>query len=558
MDRTHGVSRGVGRSQSARGYRSSGSPRGAEIQEPRRRHADQTSVIDLYDLACKARLSGVIDPRLREFVDTLAQEPKRLSLSPEEPCNKQVNEYTVLLTVRGVENCASIVKRPNQPLTLSEAIGVYTKLSRDFVTCSHKESLIALDSLQDFFALMLRYPIVPQLAMDTKECPECYFETEITVDTWEEVRRKISCYHFTLRHEQFVFGEKGVGADKTRALLRIDNDDDNNNNDCEMVRVGPCGSVFSMDDMTKDDNGGCGGGGAGDSLKPIKFLEQLESLKRRDEITKQKTLGKDILHQLKSHIRTLEELEAPRYLSDYPLRCLYQFYGSLNRSRERAQFLSRQYPESDGDGRQARLKVGQLRRNLRSTSSTGTNDKLLSYMCMAMIGPVRRYNSRYNVTAERVMLFKHLIASGFPIETASSLVKTITTSKRASLIALPLEGGVELQLKRTVQPTAYNRKIASLMWLFSHITAYCTLRQLTHGYVRMGDSPEDMRCDGIYVFDQDHVRFRLSRASELSEPTDVQSTTAPASASAYMPFSRILEVLALRDSVQERLYQSSR
>lgn len=58
-----------------------------------------------------------------------------------------------------------------------------------------------------------------------------------------------------------------------------------------MVRAGPCGSVF-LTDATNDDR--C----AGESLKPIKFLEQLESLKRRDEITKQKTLGKDIFHQL--------------------------------------------------------------------------------------------------------------------------------------------------------------------------------------------------------------------------------------------------------------------
>ncbi|KAK2857235.1 hypothetical protein Q5P01_005970 [Channa striata] len=48
----------------------------------------------------------------------------------------------------------------------------------------------------------------PQLAMDTKACPECYFEVEITFNTWEEVRRKMPCYHFTLRHEQCMFGQK--------------------------------------------------------------------------------------------------------------------------------------------------------------------------------------------------------------------------------------------------------------------------------------------------------------------------------------------------------------
>lgn len=109
-----------------------------------------------------------------------------------------------------------------------------------------------------------------------------------------------------------------------------------------MVRIGPCGSVF-MTDTTKDDHS------AGVRVEPIRFLEQLESLKRRDEITKQKTLGKEIFHQLKAFSHTLEELEAPRYLSAYPLLCLYQFYGSLNRSRERAWLLAEQYPEAERD-----------------------------------------------------------------------------------------------------------------------------------------------------------------------------------------------------------------
>lgn len=164
-------------------------------------------IIEMYDLACRARLLGETDPRLQRFVDAFV-EPKRSGSTPEEPRNKQVNEYTVWLTVRGVDKGESIIRTPSQLLTLSEAVVVYTKLSRDIITCSHEESLNTLDSLQDFFSLMLRYPMVPQLAMDTKECPECYFEAEIAVDTWEEVRRKITCYHFTLRHEQFTFGEK--------------------------------------------------------------------------------------------------------------------------------------------------------------------------------------------------------------------------------------------------------------------------------------------------------------------------------------------------------------
>ena len=278
---------------------------------------------------------GEIDPQLQSFVDA-CEEPRHSASTPEEPCDKRVNEYTVWLTVRGIEKQDAIVQNPNQPLTLSEVVGAYAKLSREMITSSHEESLNALNLLQDFVALMLRYPVVPKLAMDTKECPECFFEAEITADTWKDVRRKMSCYHFTLRHEQFMCTQKDTGpAAEDTGALRIDDTGD-------MVRAGPCGSVF-MTDEAEDS------GEAGECLKPMRFLEQLESLKRCDEITKQKTLGKEIFHELKSHCHTLEELEAPRYLSTYPLRCLYQFYGSLNRSRARARVLSEQYPELSRD-----------------------------------------------------------------------------------------------------------------------------------------------------------------------------------------------------------------
>lgn len=95
-----------------------------------------TTVIDLYDLACRARLLGEIDSQLEQFLDSF-EEPKRSSLTPEEPCDKQVNEYTVWLTCRGVEKGETIVGTPNQPLTLSEAVSVYAKLGRDVMTCSH-------------------------------------------------------------------------------------------------------------------------------------------------------------------------------------------------------------------------------------------------------------------------------------------------------------------------------------------------------------------------------------------------------------------------------------
>lgn len=193
-------------------------------------------------------------------------------------------------------------------------------------------------------------------------------------------------------------------------------------------------------------------------------------------------------------------------------------------------------------------RVEDLHANLKSISTTGNNDKLLSYMCMAMIGPLRRYNPRYRCVADRVVLFKHLIAAGFPVESASMLVKNIVYVKRALMVDSTLDRAVESQLQKTLDPTSYNRKVSALIWLFSHITAYCTLRQLDHGCVHMGDSPEEMDADGIYVFDQDHVGFRVSTGTPRTDKGGSVSW-----ASAYMPFSRVLELLALRDCIQERL-----
>ncbi|KAJ8009908.1 hypothetical protein DPEC_G00069050 [Dallia pectoralis] len=39
----------------------------------------------------------------------------------------------------------------------------------------------------------------------------------------------------------------------------------------------------------------------------------------------------------------------------------------------------------------------------------------------------------------------------------------------------------------------------------------------------MGDSPEDVSRDGIYVFDQGHVGFRLSRAPDVSDAPNVRT-----------------------------------
>ncbi|KAK2811896.1 hypothetical protein Q5P01_000118 [Channa striata] len=412
-----------------------------------------------------------------------------MASGPEDPGHELVNEYTLWLAVRGIERCEAIAGSPNQPLTLSEALEVYANLSREFVTRSREESLAALDSLQDFFALMLRYPVIPRLAADTKECPECYFETDITFDTWEETRRTLSCCHFTLRHESFAFGWGSTAGGEEKDLgLRADEGD-------EVVRADPCGNVFSATERIGDRDGG---------PAAAKFLEQLEWLKRRDEIAKQNALGKEISHQLASYSHTLEELEAPRYLSSHGPRWLYRMYGSLNRSRERARTLA------------------------------------------------SPYSARHNVTAERVVLFKHLVASGLSVETSSSLLKSVSQARRGGMIGSPLAEGVERQLRKTARPTAYNRKIASLIWLFAHITAYCTLRELPHGYVLMGDSPQDVDRDGIYVFDQDAVGFRLSRRRGEGD-VDSGRRGGEGAASACVPLARVTELLALRDIVHERL-----
>ncbi|KAK2814228.1 hypothetical protein Q5P01_000675 [Channa striata] len=190
--------------------------------------------------------------------------------------------------------------------------------------------------------------------------------------TREETRRTLSCCHFTLRHESFAFGWGSTAGGEEKDLgLRADEGD-------EVVRADPCGNVFSATERIGDRDGG---------PAAAKFLEQLEWLKRRDEIAKQNALGKEISHQLASYSHTLEELEAPRYLSSHGPRWLYRMYGSLNRSRERARTLASPYPEARGDATRARLAAEGLRMALAATASTGTNDRLLSYVCMAALDP---------------------------------------------------------------------------------------------------------------------------------------------------------------------------
>lgn len=492
----------------------------------------RSTTLELYDIACKGRITGTIDPRLTDFTSWYA-DPKSAAIDPGQPSDEQVAEYTLWLTIQALEKFDTIVSNPGQPITLSAAVAVYRRILRDFVTCSTEEIVSALDTLQGFIIAMLRYPFMPELSIDTKECPECYFEVEITMDSWDQVRRQMSCCHFTLRHEQMPLVRDEARADE---IYHIDGN-------VEMTRMGPSGTMFSNQDTSSDDR----------AVNPVKFVEQIAMLKRRDEIIKQKTIGKEILHQLCLHTRTLRELETPRYMSAYPISALYRLYGSLNRSRTRAQlFLDHhaQTPAVLNDVNVLPVKVEDLRMNLKSISTTGTTDKLLSYVCMALIGPLRRYDRRYRAVADRVVLFKHLITAGFPVESASMLVKTVLAVKRYLMVESSLNAILEQHLRKTFDPTIYNKKALSLIWLFSHIAAYCTLRQLDYGHVRMGDSPAGMDVDGIYVFDQDYVGFRVSATTM---PSHAASRSAAPWVSAYMPFSRVLELLALRDCAKERL-----
>lgn len=272
--------------------------------------------------------------------------------------------------MRGIEHGETIARSPNQPLTLSEALEVYANLSREFVAGPREVSLTALDSLQDFFALMLQYPVIPRLAADTKECPECYFETV--------GRDQKDALVLPLRHESFALVEGSsagvVDPSEERNLGALADGGE------EMARADPCGDMFPTTKRLEDlgDRG---------PARAAKFLEQLEWLKRRDEIVKQNALGKEISHQLGSYSHPLEELEAPRYLSSYPLRWLYRIYGSLNRSRDRARILATSYSEERADASRARLAVEELKASLGSMASTGNQRQAALVRVHSRAGP---------------------------------------------------------------------------------------------------------------------------------------------------------------------------
>lgn len=472
----------------------------------------------LYNMACTARITGVFNATLRDFVVAYAP-PVTASVTPAMPSQRELNEYTIWLTALGIEQQPMFIAAHEQPLTLSAAICVYTELIRDTIVCTPKARLDALNKLQNFIALMLRYPILPKLAVDTIRCPECYYEADVSFDTWTDTFEKMSCFHFTLRHEFFP-------SSTTNNTMNYSREDVDYN---EMARFGTSESVIPR--VNEQPN---------IIQETVGFLTQLEDLKRMDEISKQKTLSKDVAHRLQMFTHTLTELEAPRYLSPYPIICLLRLYGSRNRSQMRVDVLKERYGSVDVD---VLRRVGRdLRAQLSAVAGTCTNDNVLSLVCMAMIGPLRRYDSRYDIVAERVVLFKHLISCGFSVDVASKVLTSIQTCKCAELLNCDLASGVDRQLNKTTAPTIYNIKIARLLWLASHISAYCTLRHISRDHVRMGDDPCDLTSDGIYIFDDDHVGFKSSpRGNDGCSHT------------AYVQFSHVVDMFAMRDRVETTL-----
>ena len=86
-----------------------------------------------------------------------------------------------------------------------------------------------------------------------------------------------------------------------------------------------------------------------DPKQPLMFMEQLEYMKRRDEIAKQRTIAKELHYELESHTHVLQELSSPRYLSEWPLVWLCQMYGSLAMITTRSEVLGSDYEGKDLD-----------------------------------------------------------------------------------------------------------------------------------------------------------------------------------------------------------------
>ena len=472
-------------------------------------------------MACSARCTGVLCPQLAQFCKDFVP-PRTFCTRPLAPSAEYLDRYTLWLICVGVSSDRAICTSRDQPVTFSEACFEHQRLSRQFFVAPETESLASLEKLERFYAFMLRYPLLPSDALDTRECPECIYEADVIRDTWEETRRGISCHHLTLRHELFrprpVDDSAGARSHTTHG------------NVCGVTRASTSATLFDADAGELSDR---------DSGQPLVFMEQLEFMKRRDEIAKQRTLAKQLRFDL-DHIRhSLDELSSPRYLSDWPLSLQCQMYGSLAASRTRAEVLGSDYEGKEADRSVAMSGIISLQRMLKTVASTGTSGDLLAMVARSTVDPTRRYTGRYNVVAQRIGLYKHLLAAGFSVETASDLVASTAAVNRCSLIGLSLEEGVRLQLVKTVNPTSFNRRLASLIWVFAHLTAYCTLRNIAHDHVKPGDSPGGDFAQGIYVFDSAGVGFLLSVNGQAGHER--------------LADSRLLELLALRDNLQKRL-----
>ena len=478
-------------------------------------------LVELFDMACKARCTGILSPPLIQFCKDFVP-PRTFCTSPLAPSAEYLDKYTLWLICVGVSYDRTICRSQDQPVTFSGACSDHQKLSREYFIAPETELLASLEKLERFYALMLRYPLLPEYAFDTKECPECIYEAEVTREKWEETQRGISCHHLTLRHELFGPQQSGVNA-KDWCYTTC-------GNICGVTRACTSATMFDTDAEEISEH---------EPNQPLQFMEQLEFMKRRDEIAKQRTLAKQLRFDLEHLRHLLEELSSPRYLSEWPLALQCQMYGSLAASRTRLEVLGSEYEGKDLDRSRAMSSIILLQQRLKTVASTGTNSELLAMVARNTVDPTRRYMKRYNVVAQRIGMYKHLLAAGFSVETANDLVASTAAINRYSLIGLTLEEGVRLQLAKTVNPTPYNKRLATLIWVFAHITAYCTLRNVDHEHVRPGDSPGGAFADGIYVFDNAGVGFSLSRNGRLGHER--------------LADSRLLELLAMRDNLQERL-----
>ena len=475
---------------------------------------------ELFDMACKARCTGILSPPLIQFCKDFVP-PRTYCTSPLAPSAEYLDRYTLWLICVGISHSRTICNSQDQPVTFSGACSDHQRLSREFFINPETELMASLEQLERFYALMLRYPVLPEDAFDTKECPECIYEAEVTRDNWEETRRGISCHHLTLRHELFGPQQSGANAKDSCYTMR--------GNICGVTRASTSSTMFDTDvDISEQEPN-----------QPLMFMEQLEYMKRRDEIAKQNTLAKQLRHDLEHLRHLLEEQSSPRYLSEWPLALLCQMYGSLSASRTRLEVLGSEYEGKDHDRSRAMSNIMSLQQMLKTVASTGTNNELLSMVARNTVDPSRRYMERYNVVAQRIGMYKHLLAAGFPVETANDLVASTGAVNRYSLIGLTLEEGVRLQLVKTVNPTSFNKRLATLIWVFAHLTAYCTLRNVSYDHVRPGDSPGEAFADGIYVFDNFGVGFSLTRNGRVGHE--------------QLGDSRLLELLAMRDNLQERL-----